>query len=185
MNAQAEGNYRASVTIFASHDENAIQITREIVPRGSISGSLSSKDLKSTLTIIKNDVPITADTEEKADFINSLVHEDAAQYFFFDGEKINDYSTANGSQYKEAIARILGIKEIENAIEDLRIIKKDFERDRDSWLSKQKSYNDVLEQKNEADKKVESLSAQITQYENEILAANEAIEQQFRKTKTS
>lgn len=176
MNAQAEGNYRASVTIFASHDENAIQITREIVPRGSISGSLSSKDLKSTLTIIKNDVPITADTEEKADFINSLVHEDAAQYFFFDGEKINDYSTANGSQYKEAIARILGIKEIENAIEDLRIIKKDFERDRDSWLSKQKSYNDVLEQKNEADKKVESLSAQITQYENEILAANEAIQ---------
>ena len=133
---------------------------------------------------MKDGVPVSSDMEEKADFINSLVHEDAAQYFFFDGEKINDYSTASGSQYKEAIARILGIKEIENAIEDLRIIKKEFEKDRDAWVSKQKSYTNVLVQKNEADKKVQEYAELIAKYEREIAAANEAIQRNEDELKT-
>lgn len=176
VNAQQEGIFRAAVSIFATHNGSKIEITRTIEPRGSISSEPASKDLKTTLTLIKDGVPVSSDMEEKADFINSLVHEDAAQYFFFDGEKINDYSTASGSQYKEAIARILGIKEIENAIEDLRIIKKEFEKERDAWVSKQKSYTNVLEQKNEADKKVQEYAEQIAKYEREITAANEAIQ---------
>lgn len=176
INTQREGVYRAAVSIFATHDGSKIEITRTIEPRGSVNGELSSKDLKTTLTLIKDGVPVSADAEEKTDFINSLVHEDAAQYFFFDGEKINDYSTASGSQYKEAIARILGIKEIENAIEDLRIIKKEFEKDRDAWVSKQKSYNSVLEKKNAADKDVQEYANLIDKYEKEITAANEGIQ---------
>ena len=176
INSQQEGTFRAAVSIFATHSGSKIEITRTIEPRGNISGELASKDLKTTLTLFRDGVPVSSDTEEKADFINSLVHEDAAQYFFFDGEKINDYSTASGSQYKEAIARILGIKEIENAIEDLRIIKKEFEKDRDSWVSKQKSYTNVLEKKNDADKKVQDYATLIEKYEKEITAANESIQ---------
>ena len=176
VNAQQEGLYRAVVSIFATHNGSKLEITRTIEPRGVLSGELASKDLKTTLALFKDDVPVSSDTEEKADYINSIVHEDAAQYFFFDGEKINDYSTASGSQYKEAIARILGIKEIENAIEDLRIIKKDFEKERDNWLSKQKDYTSVLEKKNEADKQVQGYAALIEKYEKEITAANEAIQ---------
>lgn len=176
INAQREGVYRASVSIFATHEGKKIEITRVIEPRGNVQGQLSNKDVHSTLTLIQDGVPISSDNEEKADFINSLVHEDAAQYFFFDGEKINDYSTASGSQYKEAIARILGIKEIENAIEDLRIIKKDFEKERDSWLSKQETYNSILEQKNAADAEVNTLSNDIAQYDNEINTAKEQIQ---------
>ena len=176
VNAQQEGLYRAVVSIFATHNGSKLEITRTIEPRGVLSGELASKDLKTTLALFKDDVPVSSDAEEKADYINSIVHEDAAQYFFFDGEKINDYSTASGSQYKEAIARILGIKEIENAIEDLRIIKKDFEKERDNWLSKQKDYTSVLEKKNEADKQVQGYAALIEKYEKEITAANEAIQ---------
>ena len=176
VNAQQEGVYRAVVSIFATHNGNKIEITRTIEPRGVIGGALSNKDLKTTLSLFKDGAPVSIDAEEKADFINSLVHEDAAQYFFFDGEKIHDYSTASGSQYKEAIARILGIKEIENAIEDLRIIKKEFEKDRDNWLSKQKDYASVLEKKNETDKQVQEYATLIEKYENEITAANEAIQ---------
>lgn len=184
VNAQQEGVFRAAVSIFATHNGSKIEITRTIEPRGSISGEPASKDLKTTLTLVKDGVPVSSDMEEKADFINSLVHEDAAQYFFFDGEKINDYSTASGSQYKEAIARILGIKEIENAIEDLRIIKKEFEKDRDAWVSKQKSYTNVLVQKNEADKKVQEYAELIAKYEREIAAANEAIQRNEDELKT-
>ena len=105
------------------------------------------------MELIKNDVPLSSEEDEKADFINSLVHQDASQYFFFDGEKINDYSTASGSQYKDAIARVLGIKEVDNAVEDLGLLKKEFEKNRDAWIQTQNKYQDILQQKMEPTRK--------------------------------
>lgn len=131
----------------------------------------------------QNGVPLSSDEDEKADFINSLVHEDASQYFFFDGEKINDYSTASGSQYKDAIARVLGIKEIDNAVEDLHLLKKEFEKIRDAWIHTQNKYQDILQQKEEADQKVAEQEALLEQYEREINAANEQIQKDEDKLK--
>ena len=176
INAQQEGIYRAAVSIFATHGGSKIEITRIIEPRGKLAGQPKSKDLKSKLNLVKDGCPLNVSVEEKVDFINSIVHEDAAQYFFFDGEKINDYSTASGSKYKEAIARILGIKEIENAIEDLCIIKKEFEKERDNWVSKKESYRDVLKKKNEIVKEIDKLNELIINYEKEIDVARETIQ---------
>lgn len=116
-------------------------------------------------------------------FINSLVHQDASQYFFFDGEKINDYSTASGSQYKDAIARVLGIKEVDNVVEDLGLLKKEFEKNRDAWIQTQNKYQDILQQKMEADQKVAEQEALLRQYEQEINAANEQIQKDEDKLK--
>lgn len=135
------------------------------------------------MELIKNDVPLSSEEDEKADFINSLVHQDASQYFFFDGEKINDYSTANGSQYKDAIARVLGIKEVDNAVEDLGLLKKEFEKNRDAWIQTQNKYQDILQQKMEADQKVAEQEALLRQYEQEINAANEQIQKDEDKLK--
>ncbi len=135
------------------------------------------------MELIKNDVPLSSEEDEKADFINSLVHQDASQYFFFDGEKINDYSTASGSQYKDAIARVLGIKEVDNAVEDLGLLKKEFEKNRDAWIQTQNKYQDILQQKMEADQKVAEQEALLRQYEQEINAANEQIQKDEDKLK--
>lgn len=124
VNAQSEKSYHTEVSLFIENGQDKIEISRAIDLRGKLDATPSSKDFKCTLELIKNGVPLSSDEDEKADFINSLVHEDASQYFFFDGEKINDYSTASGSQYKDAIARVLGIKEIDNAVEDLHLLKK-------------------------------------------------------------
>ena len=135
------------------------------------------------MELIKNDVPLSSEEDEKADFINSLVHQDASQYFFFDGEKINDYSTASGSQYKDAIARVLGIKEVDNVVEDLGLLKKEFEKNRDAWIQTQNKYQDILQQKMEADQKVAEQEALLRQYEQEINAANEQIQKDEDKLK--
>ena len=66
--------------MFVEHNDESIEITRTIQLRGKIQGVPASKDFESTLTVISNGKPITADNEEKADYINSLIHEDAAQY---------------------------------------------------------------------------------------------------------
>lgn len=176
INAQSEKCYHAAVSLFVENGSDKIEISRIIDLRGKLEATPSSKDFKCTLELIKNDVPLSSEEDEKADFINSLVHQDASQYFFFDGEKINDYSTASGSQYKDAIARVLGIKEVDNAVEDLGLLKKEFEKNRDAWIQTQNKYQDILQQKMEADQKVAEQEALLRQYEQEINAANEQIQ---------
>lgn len=176
VNAQSEKCYHAAVSLFVENGSDKIEISRSIDLRGKLEATPSSKDFKCTLELIKNDVPLSSEEDEKADFINSLVHQDASQYFFFDGEKINDYSTASGSQYKDAIARVLGIKEVDNAVEDLGLLKKEFEKNRDAWIQTQNKYQDILQQKMEADQKVADQEALLRQYEQEINAANEQIQ---------
>lgn len=176
VNAQREGIYQSSVTIFAEQDGAEISITRDISLRGNVKGDISSKDLRSTLVITKAGVPISAtDDAEKMDYINSIVHEDAAQYFFFDGEKINDYSVADGPEYREAIARILGIKEVENAIDDLRRIAKEYEKDRDACLEEQNTYNDTLQRKKDLELTVQDLEELDRSYLIEIQDGNALI----------
>ena len=176
VNAQSEKCYHAAVSLFVENGSDKIEISRTIDLRGKLEATPSSKDFKCTLELIKNDVPLSSEEDEKADFINSLVHQDASQYFFFDGEKINDYSTASGSQYKDAIARVLGIKEVDNAVGDLGLLKKEFEKNRDAWIQTQNKYQDILQQKMEADQKAAEQEALLRQYEQEINAANEQIQ---------
>ena len=183
VNAQSEKCYHAAVSLFVENGSDKIEISRTIDLRGKLEATPSSKDFKCTLELIKNDVPLSSEEDEKADFINSLVHQDASQYFFFDGEKINDYSTANRSQYKDAIARVLGIKEVDNAVEDLGLLKKEFEKNRDAWIQTQNKYQDILQQKMEADQKVAEQEALLRQYEQEINAANEQIQKDEDKLK--
>lgn len=176
VNAQREGIYQSSVTIFAEQEGEEISITRDVSLRGNIKADISGKDFRSTLVITKGDIPIAANDEsEKMDYINSIVHEDAAQYFFFDGEKINDYSVADGPEYREAIARILGIKEVENAIDDLRRIAKEYEKERDACLKKQNTYNDILQQKETLESSVQEFERLDNAYQTEIQEGNTLI----------
>lgn len=176
VNAQREGTYQSSVTIFADQDGEEISITRDISLRGNIKEDISSKDFRSRLVITKGGVPISAtDDAEKMDYINSIVHEDAAQYFFFDGEKINDYSVADGPEYREAIARILGIKEVENAIDDLKRIAKEYEKERDACLEEQSIYNDTLQRKKDLEQTVQGLEELDRSYLAEIQDGNALI----------
>lgn len=183
VNSFNEGGYQASVTMFVEHNGEDIEITRTIQLRGKIQEIPVSKDFESILTVICNGKPLAADNEEKADFINSLIHEDAAQYFFFDGEKINDYSIANSEKYKDAIARILGIKEIENTISDLSQIQKDYEKDRDEVLKKLDKHKDVLQQKKEIEEEVSTHKKLLDKYDMEIQAAVELIQKHEEELK--
>lgn len=176
VNAQREGSYQSSVTIFAEQEGEEVSITRNISLRGNLKDDISTKDLRTSLVITQGGVPISAtDEAEKMDYINSIVHEDAAQYFFFDGEKINDYSVANGPEYREAIARILGIKEVENAIDDLKRIAKEYEKERDTCLEEQNIYNDTLQQKKGLEQDVQSLEDLDRSYLTEIQDGNALI----------
>lgn len=60
---------------------------------------------------------------ESRDRIDAMLPRDASQFFFFDGEEIQGYVKNQSSHVKLAIEKILGIKEMFNAVDDLFHIK--------------------------------------------------------------
>ncbi len=169
QNAVEEGNYDCYVSIFGEHNGKRIEITRRIKPRGKLTGEPKSKDLEQELTVIEEGKDILSDDgDEKNDYINSIVTEDASKYFFFDGEKIEAYNIASAVDYKEAITRILGIKEVENAIEDIGKLSKKLEEERDATLAQLSEMNDILSQKKDLEDIRNNLQNDIDYVERDI-----------------
>ncbi|MCR2805394.1 AAA family ATPase [Paenibacillus soyae] len=193
-NAFQEGKYEAYVSIFAEHQGNELNITRTVKKRGMAVGEVTSQNLDHQLRIWKNGEEPWDDNQETYDYINSIIHKDAAKYFFFDGEKIETYNIASGADYKDAILRILGIKEIEFAIDDFKRLIKEYEKERDVILSKENEGNELVQQKNMVMESVESYETDVTACDQELkdiqarivkleeqLKENEAIKQKIEE----
>ncbi|MGE5474808.1 MAG: hypothetical protein ACM3UU_11365 [Ignavibacteriales bacterium] len=169
INAFNEYTYEAYVSIVGQHNDKKVEITRYIKPKGNISVVPKNTDFETTLNIWENGSElIPENSEEKNDYINAIVHEDAAKYFFFDGEKIETYNIATAVDYKEAITRILGIKEIENARDDYKKIKDDFEKERDKILEEQKEASKILVSKKTVENDLKALKRDFKDYESEL-----------------
>jgi DNA sulfur modification protein DndD len=169
INAFNQKTYIGYVSVIGQHNDKPIQVTRTITLRGHVSGIPKNSDFIDKLAIWENgNELITENNDEKNDYINAIVHEEAAKYFFFDGEKIEAYNIATAADYKEAITRILGIKEIENARDDFNKIQDDFERERDKILEEQKEASKILEAKKAIENELEVLNKNCEGYENEL-----------------
>ncbi len=169
INSFNEKSYEAYVSIVGQHNGKKVEIIRTIKPKGNISSIPKSSDFESNLDIWENgSVLITEGNDEKNDYINAIVHEDAAKYFFFDGEKIEAYNIATAVDYKEAITRILGLKEIENARDDYKKIEEDFEKERDKILEEQKEASKILDSKKIIENDLTALERDFKDYESEL-----------------
>lgn len=169
MNAFSEKLYDCYVSIVGQHNGCKIEIVRTIKLRGSVHSVPKASDFESVLDIWENGNKLkTENSDEKNDYINSIVHEQAAKYFFFDGEKIEAYNIASPADYKEAITRILGIKEIENARDDFKKIEDEFEKERDKVLEEQKEAGKVLDEKKIIEIALNELNRDYKDYESEL-----------------
>ena len=169
INALSEKDYESYVSIFGNHNGKDIEITRTIEIRGNLSGNPSSHDFSDKLSIWENQNLLdTGDSDALNDYINSIVHKEAAKYFFFDGEKIEAYNIASGVDYKEAITRILGLKEIQNGEDDFEKLKKEYEKLRDEQLEEKKEANKILQEKKEIEDELSALQTDYDSHNNEL-----------------
>ena len=59
-------------------------------------------------------------------FVGDIIPEESSKYYFFDGEKIKDYTTKPPKEeIWKVVAKIIGIKAIDNSIEDLKKLHHD------------------------------------------------------------
>ena len=112
----------------------------------------------------------------KKDWIDTILPKDASQFFFFDGEEIKRYIQQEETQVKQAIEKVLGIKELLNSKEDLTEIYSRFQID----------YNKNIKKHNKderAQDQLEELYQEIKFIEQNIeVSANSLIDAQRRKS---
>ena len=98
---------------------------------------------------------------EKA-FLNSILPEDMAEYFFFHGEGVSNINTENsGIKFRRAIRDILGFRLAETARDDLKIINKEWTKELASLGSLSKEQHDLIKNKKNTEDSIEKLSNEI------------------------
>jgi len=88
---------------------------------------LSSSSDGATFRMIQQIKKDMEDVKDPEYVLNRLIPESIEEYFFFDGEKLNDYFRAtSGEKIREAVFKISQLGLLENAIEHLENKKKNF-----------------------------------------------------------
>jgi DNA sulfur modification protein DndD len=168
--AAVEGLEETSVTLEFTHNENIYEIERVIEfnqvdnPNEREWEACYVNVRKPSVSEGKEVVIDRAPNEDPAKkynrFINGILPESASDFFFFDGEELDRYAgsyTDSDDDVREAIETVLGIREIQNAIEDLKDDGKNY-------------YQSEWQDKAEDVEELKDLSDQISEVQSDIEA---------------
>lgn len=135
----SEGDGEMYVEIKFDHKGNDYRLKRLIKFRRTERGKEIATIGNSTVDLFENDNPymVTDPVYIKKDWIDTILPKDVSQFFFFDGEEIQRYIQYESAHVKEAIEKVLGIKELLNAREDLMQVFRRFDEDYNKNLRNQ------------------------------------------------
>lgn len=158
-----------SVTLIFTHNNENYQVTRTVHFRK----TPLDEDLditKNDFQVIKDGVPEDIqDLEGEKRYEEYFLPEEASQFFFFDGEKIQGYTqNPPHPNIKSAIEILLGIKELLNARDDLQKVKTIQEEIIRNELGKKQGYESEKEKLEELSKNKTNLDQEIINIQNTI-----------------
>ncbi len=138
LQSASEGDGEMYVEIKFMHTENVYRLKRSIKFRKTEKGKEIDTVGNSVVDLFENDKPIMTNDSDlnKKDWIDTILPKDASQFFFFDGEEIKRYIQHEESHVKQAIEKVLGIKELLNSKEDLTEIYHRFQSEYDKNIRK-------------------------------------------------
>jgi len=148
--------------LFESDNHDIIEIKRSW--KSIVVSNPRAKDLEESLIVIKNNEIVSVKSKELwQDFINSNFPESITQFFFFDGEKIQEIAADDHSEIrlKSSLEAALGIQYISKLSKDLLHLK-DEER---------KGYIDISDE--DIDFKESELKKERAKLENLIVEKND------------
>ena len=164
-----------SVTIVFEHNDENYQITRRIEFKKTSMGENLNISNPVSFSVIRNGMPesITSIEDERR-FIEYILPEEASQFFLFDGEEIQGY-TQNPPKpnIKSAIEMLLGIKELLNAVDDLKRIKIIQEQKVRNELAKKEEYAGEKEDLDKLDESNSKRNNEIIEMESQIQSLDE------------
>ena len=133
----SEENGEMYVEIKFTHDEKDYTVRRSVNFRQTNRGEEINTIGNPELSIYENDNPLNVG-DNKQEWINHILPEDASQFFFFDGEEIKKYMDRPQENVKQAIEKVLGIRELLNARDDLNKVQiENFDKEYNKHLKEQ------------------------------------------------
>ena len=161
--AEREGKTSAAVKVFFTHDGSEYQAQRIF---RNIDGNAARQAFSVTKIGVNGAFQVSL--PNPSSFINSVLPEGMATYFFFDGEQAENFSGENNHKaIASAIRQMLGSTLIETAIEDLHFLYKKFNEEigeaaGDSEIeSKEKEITDIESAKEKRNERIISLESDI------------------------
>lgn len=101
-------------------------------------------------------------------FINSILPDDMAEYFFFHGEGVSNINAKkSGEKFKRAIRDILGFRLAETAIDDLKEINKKWTKELASLQNLSQEQSQLIKNKKNTEEKIAVLNVRQTHFADE------------------
>ena len=134
----SEGDGEMYAEIKFKNDGDEYRLKRLIKFRKTQKGEDITTVGNPTIDLFRDDNPFMARDSDpiKKSWIDTILPKDASQFFFFDGEEIQRYIRHEETHVKQAIERVLGIKELLNAKDDLVPIFERFQTEYDKNVKK-------------------------------------------------
>jgi len=173
---KALGNANVGFELIIELDDRSELVVKRSWTAGSVSDPLP-KDLNERLVVVQNGKRVSVQNKQMwQDFIRATIPPGIAQFFFFDGEKIQEIAADDHSEIrlKSSLEEALGIQYITRLSSDILYIKQEerksfveiSDEDLDFKESELKREKSKLERKNkERDDVKEELNAFKAQYE--------------------
>lgn len=118
-------------------------------------------------------------------FINSILPDDMAEYFFFHGEGISNINAKkSGEEFKRAIRDILGFRLAETAIEDLKEINKKWTKELAGLQNLSQEQSQLIRKKKNTEEKIEELRVKLVRLADEKEINQTDLDQVLEKLRT-
>ncbi len=184
-NNKLENKYYIYVSLSFHDNEDTVEVIRTY----SIPSPLAKpkiNDIKSTLTVKYND-EIFENPDRAEDFLTLKIPKNISQFFFFDGEKIQEIVDAGFSKddIRESVEALLGIELLNKLYQDLRqviaIERKNYPNTDASIPNREKEIEDLKNELETAIADVQDLEKDIKENEEEKEQLTKAFEDRFGK----
>ena len=161
--AAARGDGEMYVEIKFEHDGKNYRLRRSVGFRQTDMGMDIATKGRPKVELFDEDGPVGEGGSRDAhrDRIDGMLPMDASQFFFFDGEEIQRYIGSQNASVEDAVKKVLGIKELFNAKEDMEEVK--------SRIDAEYSRNARKQSKNERERdKLVRLDADLAEIKKDI-----------------
>lgn len=119
--------------------------------------------------ILENGKPIEEVSEsEYGDLIRSLLPYEVSQFFFFDGEKIQDFASDSDVEFAKSLKDVLGINLYGTLVDDLKTVKQRMFKEFSESEDAQNRYEEKQAEERRLQKEIESWQLAISSLRDEI-----------------
>ena len=132
VDAAAEGDWGMNVKVSFTHGEKTFSLARSARRNRGVGTPQRPEDFIVETNLLQNGQVVRGDLVTH--IINQIVPQQISRFFLFDGELLQEYESLladddeQGRRIKEAIEQVLGVPSLVQGKDDLRILRKPFDK---------------------------------------------------------